>query len=290
METRANFILVGSFVIALTAGIFLFLMWYAHHRDAQNYETYVIYFKESVAGLDEGGVVRYRGIQVGKVESIELDPNNPEQARVAVKIAEKTPVNSTTRATLNFQGVTGVAYVELKGSARDGDRTLVQDREMECPIIPSEPSQFETLSQTIPEVLERIKKLFSDDNIRSLSSTLGNVEQFTGALGGQASGVEELIASTTEAMKGFSKLAADLDKQAAAATGNINALTQNLNEVVKDNREQVRSFSDNTLAQLPPMVAEMRRLIAEAKALSKTLKENPSRVIFGKEPEGYKAP
>jgi phospholipid/cholesterol/gamma-HCH transport system substrate-binding protein len=122
MEVRASYLIVGAVVLTLLAGLAAFSVWLVRadiNRDVARYE---IAFAGSVSGLQEGGQVLYRGIPVGSVAEIRIDPDNVETILVGVEIERDTPIKEDTIATLEFQGLTGIAYVQLRGGTQASAR------------------------------------------------------------------------------------------------------------------------------------------------------------------------
>ena len=112
METRANYVLIGlATVIAILAGLGFFL-WLAKVQIDRTYAQYDILF-DTAAGLGKAAPVRFNGVDVGQVLSIDLDRSRPELVRVRIEVAAGTPVRQGTEATLQSQGVTGVSFVSL---------------------------------------------------------------------------------------------------------------------------------------------------------------------------------
>ena len=117
MDTKVNYAAVGAFVlllcVALVAGILWLAVGFGHKKEIQMYLAIV---NESVAGLNMDAPVKYLGVTVGKVKSIQLNPSQPEQVVLLFAIKKSTPIKVDTVAVLKTQGLTGIAYVELIGS------------------------------------------------------------------------------------------------------------------------------------------------------------------------------
>ena len=118
METRANYVMVGSSVLAALATIIVFVFWLGSRQLSHREEVYHTYFTGSVAGLAGGSPVRYRGVPVGTVGGIEIDPQNIERIRVTLKLRANTPVRTDTVASLETAGITGASYIELSGGTQ----------------------------------------------------------------------------------------------------------------------------------------------------------------------------
>ena len=115
MQSKVNYALVGLFAIVLGAFLVGVGFWLTLGGDKTVYDRYLVYFRESVAGLNPKATVGYRGVQVGRVESIRLDPETPDRVEVVLGIERGTPIRRDTIATLSTRGLTGVATIELSG-------------------------------------------------------------------------------------------------------------------------------------------------------------------------------
>ena len=100
METRANYIMVGFFVLLLAFGLLGFVLWLAKFQFEQEFARYDIVFDSAVTGLNEGSPVRYRGVRVGEVISVDLDPDRPTAIRATIEVQKRTPVRADSASTL----------------------------------------------------------------------------------------------------------------------------------------------------------------------------------------------
>src|SRR5271154_3606446 len=116
METDKHYLRVGSFVLLTLLAAAVFTIWLVGTYDNSKYTSYRIHFAESVSGLDIGGPVKFHGVQVGKVETMSIDPTDMRLIRVDISILKSTPVKTDTTASLKLQGITGSVYIELSGT------------------------------------------------------------------------------------------------------------------------------------------------------------------------------
>ncbi|MGO8754305.1 MAG: MlaD family protein, partial [Gallionellaceae bacterium] len=120
MEEKVNFAVVGAFVLVLSAVLIGGVLWFGSGESYRKiYDVYQTYMKESVSGLNLNAPVRYRGVEVGRVQKIALAPENVEQVQLTLNIERGTPVKVDTVAVLQTQGLTGLAFVELTGGNRN---------------------------------------------------------------------------------------------------------------------------------------------------------------------------
>ena len=120
METRASYLVVGGFVLVSLIALVVMVIWLAGTTFDEEFAYYDILFEGSVTGLKSGNPVRYRGIPVGVVSDMGIDKENVERVRVTIEVPNDTPIKEDAITSLEFQGITGVAYVQFEGG---GTRT-----------------------------------------------------------------------------------------------------------------------------------------------------------------------
>ncbi|MFZ1325832.1 MAG: MlaD family protein [Candidatus Contendobacter sp.] len=199
MQSKVNYTLVGLFVVALVAAFSLAVFWLTLGGENKVYDRYRVYFRESVAGLNPKATVRYRGVQVGQVESIRLDPANPDQVDVVLAIEQGTPIRRDTIATLSTRGLTGVASVELSGDSAQSP-PLEKKPDQELPVIQAGPSLVARLDDAFNNILTnvnslsgRLERLLGDDNQTTFTTILHNVSTVTGALAGHSDQIGQAV-------------------------------------------------------------------------------------------------
>jgi phospholipid/cholesterol/gamma-HCH transport system substrate-binding protein len=291
METRSNYVLVGSVVLALLAALALFIVWLAGLSGEQR-RCFDIYFAQGVGGLNKGTSVTFSGVPVGQITEISLLPERPEFVWVRIEINEDTPVLQGTTAQIKGVGFTGVSEIQLDGAVR-GARPLTQVGPQGCPVIPASQSGLGALLNSAPELIDRIQRLterltemLSDDNQQSIQKILDNVERTTDVLaerapdladaiadariatrnaGVAAQRVGELADSTTRLVNEEGKPAAqDLRK----AIAGVERAALNLDAMIADARPGVQSFSKSTLPEANRMVRDLRELSESLRSLT----------------------
>jgi len=181
MEPRANYFIVGLFVIGLAAIAICSVLWLSASRHKISH-TYLTYMDESVSGLSVQAPVKFNGVNVGFVSAIKLNSENPQQVRLLLNIEEGTPINQSTRATLMTQGITGVMFVGLTAGATTAPLLETQPGETH-PVIPSEPSVLVELGTTLRKmtddmrsISEGFNELLNDNNQKSIHNSLKNLD------------------------------------------------------------------------------------------------------------------
>src|ERR1700739_4350159 len=187
METKANYVAVGVFVIVLLFGLVITLLWLGGSQYTEEYAYYRTYFSVSVTGLGDGTLVRYNGIQVGRVSKVDFDPNDPKRVIVTLEINPDLPIHSDSVATIASEGLTGGTYVEIDGGLQ-GSPVLPHGLFGGYPAIKSKPSTLQELEQSAPQLLaksngiaDRLNDVLSTGNRQAFAQTLTNLRDVTGA-------------------------------------------------------------------------------------------------------------
>jgi len=321
METRASHIAVGTFVLLLLLGLVGFVVWISKFQTEADLKRYDILFEESVTGLELDSNVRYRGVPVGRVRDIRIDPENIERIRVTIEVRGDTPVKVDTKASLELQGLTGGIYV-LLNQGTQGAAPLPGSETAPYPEIGSKPSNLARIFEGAPELiakgsllLDRVTRLFSDENETAVKEILANVKSLTGTLSTQSGGLEKLLtqAETTVTQIGsmsteIEGLAKDLRTELTSENGRVNELITKLDAtvtdvgsaaravdgaageffaVLHDNRGGFNELGSNGLFELTQFLQEARLLIASLSRISKQLERDPARFLLGDRLKGY---
>ncbi len=305
METRASHILVGGFVLAFLAGLVAFAIWIAKVDLDATYREYDIFFDGSVSGLYKRSVVYYLGIPVGDVRDITLAPHDTQKVRVHVRLRDEVPVTEGASARLEFQGLTGVAYIELKGGPQGGAR-IQQRQGQEFPVIPSDPSPLLEFYESAPNLvneairaIQQVQKLLSDDNIAEVASILSNVDSVSANV---ARGTQDLDTLVTDARALMTRVGETADKISALAdSGNAlleedgkrlvneavetldaaQAMLERIDLLVDANEETVTQFVSGSLPEVSRMIVDLRRTARSLSRLVTRIEQNPAEALFG---------
>src|SRR6201995_1598354 len=189
MEKNANYALVGLSSLILFIGLVIFVVWVARISFSQEYDLYDIVFDGPVRGLNQGGEVHFNGIKVGEVTKIALDRTNPSRVIARARVTSDVPIRVDSFATLEPQGITGVNYVQIGAGTPSKPwlkSTVAKDQ---IPVIRSQRSALSdllegggtVLTRTI-EALDRVNRVLSDQNIKSFSATISDLQAITAEL------------------------------------------------------------------------------------------------------------
>jgi phospholipid/cholesterol/gamma-HCH transport system substrate-binding protein len=247
METRANYLLIGVFTLAVIFGAFGFVWWFQRAGDAAGRATYDIVYDGSVSGLRKGSAVNFNGIRVGEVYRLDLDAGNPQRVVAQIGVAANTPIRQDTKAGLEFQGLTGIASVTLTGGKPDAPK--LESQGGKPPRLVADPSQMQDLMQAARALIGRVDKMLAENEQR-LNDIMKNVAGFT----------DELNTSGTELIKNLS-----------TAAKSVREAADNLGEAATPTLKEYR-----LLAQ------DARRTATDISRFVRQLEQNPSQIIFGK--------
>ena len=311
METRANHLLVGGFVLLVVTGLFVFAIWLARVQIERGGKPYRIYFEESVAGLALGSDVRYRGIRTGAVKDIAVDATDPSRVAVTVEIDPENEIREGDRASLRLQGITGLAYINIEGADASSAPLLAAKTE-EIPVIPATRSQIERLVAGAPALInhsivlaERAAELLNADNRARFTSLIANLDEVTGTLSADREriratlrGLEHSIdeaAATLSALGRVSVKTERLLAQGSAAVESADALIAQLNatalaieetitkadRVIEKNQEPLHIFATEGLSEFRRLITETRVLVAALSRITERLENEGARFFFG---------
>lgn len=300
MDRDTNYVVVGAFVLLVIGMAVSFVFWYTDQRDKRSYQRYEIYFRGTVSGLNAGSPVRYLGVNVGKVVRITLEP--PERKRVVViaDIESTAPIDGSTLASLNLQGVTGLLFIDLEQDPKATEPgALAQGARY--PIIRSVPSGLDMLLSSLPqlavrtgETLDHLNEGLSEENMRSFKTTLDNVRRASERLPVLLNEAELLIKDMRSASHEVESAADDLRAvtnetapELKSALANVNRISSNLasttdelNRFVTTSTPALTRFTSQGLPELEDLMRDARDATVDFRDLSRSLRQDPSQLLF----------
>jgi phospholipid/cholesterol/gamma-HCH transport system substrate-binding protein len=286
METKANYVAVGAFVLACVIGLVVTIMWLAGAQYSQEYAYYQAYFKGPVTGLGQGTVTRYNGIEVGRITNLEFDPTDPQRVIVTLQVRPNLNIREDSVASIDSQGITGASFVEISGGTKNAP-LLVAKEGQPYPVIKTKQSTFAQLAQTAPEVVaklnvaaSRINDLLNDDNRRAIANVLASLEETTQVIARRSADIDASIANANQAMANLSE-----------ASNNLRPTLEQVDLTIRKYGKVADSadafINGDGLAQVSNLVGEMRRLVGNLDQLSDQLNREPTKLLFGDRRKGY---
>lgn len=300
METKANYVLIGTFTILVTVFLLGFALWAAKFSSDATWQRYQVIFNEPVTGLTEGSSVQYNGISVGTVEQLKLDARDPRRVQALLKLEADAPIKIDTRAKMSQAGLTGSPFIQLTGGSPNAQLLRPRERN-EIPVIQTEPSALQNIADTANKLVARLDEALSEENIQRISDTLENLRATTDAFSSQREDIKQMLVNarlasedlrkTLDTTNGaitkvdrevIAKLPATMDKL-DNAIASFESAGNNANALVAENRAPIRNFTRDGLQQVAPTLTELRSLMRDIKQITDRLDGNPAGYLLGRE-------
>ena len=295
MEEKVNFAVVGVFVLVLSAALIGGVLWFGSGLSYRTvYDVYLTYMNESVSGLNLNAPVRYRGVEVGRVQQITLAPGNVEQVQLTLGIERGTPIKIDTVAGRQTHGLTGLTFVELTGGSRDAPALKTQKGE-KFPVIQTRPSLMTRLDTSVSSMFanlnrtsENINALLDEDNRQAIKHTLADIEILSRTLAARQAAIDSSLSNAARTLENTARLTGELPQLAERIQRSADAFDHMSNEVAlagastRATMNSTQQFTDETLPEIRLLVVELRDLTHSLRRFSGELEQNPSVLLHGK--------
>jgi phospholipid/cholesterol/gamma-HCH transport system substrate-binding protein len=266
METKANYLMIGGFVLGVLALAFLFVFWMSNFGSGG--KRYKIVFENSVAGLTSGSSVGFNGIKVGEVQSFSLDPEDARKVQVIVSVRSDTPVRENSRASIQSMGLTGGSAIQITAGTPD-EPFLVATAEDPVPTINADRGGGQGLFDAAPAVMNNANALLQRlndvvaENEKAINTTLTNVEQFTTMLNERRDSIGQAVTDVSEGAQSFKSLASKLEV----------SLGQNMDGLTRQAQDGIQEFS--------AFMREGRKVASTLNRILEKLEANPRGFLLG---------
>ncbi len=307
MNNKTNYTIVGILVIVFFVTIFGFVLWLMQPNKDQNVQEYNIYFTESVSGLNVDSPVKFRGIVVGRVSKMQINPKNSEEIEVKVSIVSNTPIKIDTVAKLMSQGITGLSYINLSRGSKSAK--ILKPNGKEIPTILSIPSFFERIDKSLNTISSRISKTldgtqrllgeknqvefekvlsninfllanlnntFNQKTIDDLHESLSNAKKFTKDLNGLTPKVANLIDNTIKFEDNFNKSFNDLTE----ASESVAVLSKSLRESNERGDYSIGTYMKAPMQNFDRAMQAMEVSMMKMNLVMDKLSRSPSDLLF----------
>ncbi len=305
MTSKNSYIRIGIFVVVLTTALIWGTLWLSAGGAPGEYDYYLTYMNESVSGLSQDAALTYRGVNVGKVREITIDPNNPDRVRLMLQVKHGVPIKQDTQATLAMQGLTGLATIDLLGGSPASPPLTMTDGEP-YPVIPSKPSLLVRLDSVISDLLgnliemsRKVNEMLDTDSRANLAKTLAHIETITGTLAGESSRLGNIVGDAEATMQNARRASAALPdlmrdvthssqtlatmaEQLRAAGETINATSKTLQRTAATSGTDVQRFTASTLPDITAMTRDLRDAAENLRQVSESIERDPSVLLYGR--------
>jgi phospholipid/cholesterol/gamma-HCH transport system substrate-binding protein len=309
METKANYVLIGAFVLLAAGALALFTLWIAGNPFSRSYRDYNVIFSGPVNGLSEGGEVRFNGIKVGEVTTLRLDRVDPNRVIAHIRIEGQTPVRTDSVAQLNFQGITGVTFIQIL--AGDPATPLLTSVNGETPQIPTSRTLVDELflgGQDLLSVsgdtIRKVNEALSEENLLHLTSTLAsidtalakiaqddgiideaakamkNINTAAMALESAAKAFDVAAVSVTSDVSGFSAEASTVLRKLDPVLDDARAAMASVNQTVGVINTQITPAATRAFRQVGNTATDFQAVMGRFQQLLAQIEQDPSRFVY----------
>lgn len=286
METKANYVAIGAFVLAGVIGLVVAVVWLAGSQYREEYTYYRAFFEGPVTGLGKGTSVRYDGIEVGRVGSLDFDPDNPKLVIVNLEVNPSLAIHSDSEASIASLGLTGGSYVEIDGGSKNAP-ILRPGPGGEKPVIRTKPSTLEELEQSAPQLVAKLNRIadhlddvLNDKNRQAIAQLLDHLRNTTALVDRDGPTIDKMLQNLSSASGTLNTDLGDVHR----VMGHADQATQHFDLVASDLDKQINSV------QIGQFVAETRALVQSLTTLSNELEQQPTRILYGDRRKGYTPP
>jgi len=296
MYSRVNYTLIGLFVMIFTLGIVFFALWLDNNTFKDDTTAYILPMRQSISGLSKDSSVKLKGVDIGTVSDICINPNNIEEIEIVLNIKKSVPIKEDMRGVVKMFGLTGLSYVEIEGGSNEAKRLTAQGGAM--PVIKSKGSfmsniekKVDDISEKLSKVLESSELVLSPKNIKNFSALLENSNQV--AIKGVT--VEDKIIlsldETTQTMREFveqfttlstnyNRLAVNLDREMKPLIESFEKSAKSVEDVANSIEKTVNRGDYNLQKIMQPSMDDIRELTAQLRALTRELRASPSDILY----------
>ena len=298
MENKAHALAAGAFVLGLIAVLVGLVIWFTRDNTVRN--VYELSTREAVSGLQPQATVRYRGIAVGKVASIDFDPKVKGNVRVRITVDERVPLTTSSFATLSYQGVTGLAFIALDD--KGGSNVVLKPDNDDPPRIPLKPSMLsqlqdrgEAILNQVDEVTRRANMLLGDANQKRAADALENIAAASASANilvkqldnTVKTGLNPALAALPATMNSLKKAAGDVSRVANnfnTTVGRLNAPdgpVERLSDGTKALAQAVDSFNSATLPRVNRVADDTSHAVRRLGRAADSINDTPQSLLFG---------
>ena len=281
MESKINYIIVGIFVVLFGIGLAVFSFWLEKYGVQEDFRYYKTYMKESVSGLSREASVKYRGVDVGIVETIRINPENSEEVELLLRVKKETPIKEDMVVILKFYGLTGLAFVEVESGSKKSPLLISQNGEI--PIIKSAPSIYTKLNESLPDIAQKLSTalgkidiLLNGENLANIQESIDNIKEISLYIKNYEDEIDILVDKSVvmeeKVISSFNKVADAADEFKQMASGIEKSLQQG--------DYNLREMSSATFEQAKELLDELQILTVELEEMVLSIQRSPRDLFF----------
>ena len=279
MENKAKYTVVGIFVLSFSVAMIVFVLWLARYdMNKDNLNEYRLYIKDSISGLKEKSIVYYKGLEVGSVNTIRINPEDLEEIEIILNLSKPNLVKTDTFAKIESQGVTGNKIIELAGGTESSE--VLKENENGLLIIPIQKTFLDNLSQSATKIgdetsifLNKLNLLLNEKNLKNFELILNNANNSTKSFDSVANNINVLInKNIKESLDNLNKV-----------TKNIDNLGSNVNELINSEIKTIlQEFKQtaNSAQNIDEVMNEFQNTLIKVNSTIDNINTNGGNMIF----------
>ncbi len=305
MENKAHALAAGAFVLGVAALMVALALWLMRDTEVRN--VYEMSTRDSVAGLQPQAAVRFRGISVGRVTEIGFDPQTKGNVLVRISVDDETPITRSTFATLSYQGVTGLAFIQLDDDGKSTEPLPPgTGQSARIPLRPSLLSRLtdrgEAILTQVEQTTQRINQILSEDNQKLFSGAMQNIGDAAGGVHQLTQRLDSTITKKLDpALDAFAPAARDTSTAMKALQEASNSVEKSADEIAKTAKRlnekdgpidrlaegtqalshAADSFNSATLPRINKVTEETSRAARQLSRAANSINDNPQSLLFG---------
>jgi phospholipid/cholesterol/gamma-HCH transport system substrate-binding protein len=280
-------VLIGVFTLAVVVGVFGFIYWFQNIGGTGERAFYRVQFEGSVSGLRTGASVLFNGIKVGEVTELRLDPSKPKEVIAGISIDKNVAVRDDTSIGLEFQGLTGIAALSLKGGDSGkpplvGGKTAKDDQ----PMMIAPPGATQDVTTAARDALRKVQDLI-EENQKSIKSALENIDKFSATLARNSDHIDNTLASIDKVTGAFGRNSDSIETIIVGLknlTGGADGKSGEINEAARS----IKTLADNLDKRTEELTTGIKsftrtgtKTLSTIDKAAKNFDANPSRIIWG---------
>lgn len=324
MERKANYALIGTFVLVSLAALLAFTAWLSNAQFDKKFDNYEISFRGGVQGLSEGTEVRFNGLKVGDINELRIDPNDNNSVIVDIQVESNTPVDFESVGRMEPLGLTGLNYIQIIPGGPNS-RLIKNSTDKDPFRLKGEASRIDlllgsggTVMESSQAALARINAVMTPEAIMDFHEILNNLKVITNnfvdlkvdpeifnrtmqsieqassdvslaadAVDLAAKDFDVLIETDVRTVLDRSKISMEkLDKTLVA----IEALSKDSNQLITDGRDAINRLSNSGLIDLEETIDSIRRAVLGLESILINFEQNPTAFIVGVSEEKVELP
>jgi phospholipid/cholesterol/gamma-HCH transport system substrate-binding protein len=303
LESRVSYALVGLFVLILGGAFVAISLWLMGVGPRGDYRTFAVYPPESVAGIAGESLVRFQGVDVGKVREVGVDPQDPRRVRLLIDVRRDLPIQADTTARIATQGLTGLVYFIELSAGQPGSPLLEPEPGAAYPVIHSEPSDFARLQQTGTELLEQakgaagelrvtlsaLKELLGEEEreviraaIEDAGRTAAHLSAASAILGAQLQRIGPLLDDLSGSLSRLADRGGAAFDTAGEAAQAIGQAARQLDRLAAEAAPGVKTLTRDGMPELVALLRDLRDLTGRLNRIATDLEQDPNVLLYGR--------